>query len=144
MALFKNIYEGFPWYSSGGTGFVDADDIAKAMVLLMESSISAERYIISAENIPYKNLFFMIADAFGKPRPHKPVTPFIASVVWRLEKLKSWFSKKEPLITKETAATALAVADFNHAKLLQALPSFRYTPLEKSVMAICQHILKNL
>ena len=144
MAIFKSIYKGFPWYSSGATGFVDASDIAKAMFMLMETDITAQRYIISAENISYKDLFFMIADAFGKKRPHKAVTAFMASVVWRLEKVKSWFSQKEPFITKETAATALAVADFNNTKLLKALPSFTYTPMKKSVQEICKHILSKI
>jgi len=141
MAIFKNIYKGFPWYSTGATGFVDANDLAKAMIMLMESDISAERYIISAENISYKDLFFMIADGFGKKRPHKEVTPFLAAIVWRLEKVKGWFTRKEPFITKETAATALAIADFDNRKLLKALPSFAYTPMKESVEKICKHLI---
>ncbi len=142
MAIFKNIYKGFPWYSSGGTGFVDADDIVVAMVQLMASDITAERFVISAENTPYKDMFFMIADGFSKKRPHKLVTPFIASIVWRLEKVKSWFTRKAPLITKETAATALAVADFDNSKLLKALPAFKYTPLKESVASICKSLMQ--
>ncbi len=141
MAIFKNVYKGFPWYSSGGTGFVDADDIATAMVQLMASDITAERFVISAENKGYKDVFFMIADDFGKKRPHKLVTLFIASIVWRLEKVKSWFTRKPPLITKETATTALAVADFDNRKMLKALPGFTYTPLSKSIQGICTSLI---
>lgn len=141
MAIFKSIYKGFPWYSTGGTGFVDAGDVAAAMMQLMNSEINAERFVVSAENRSYKDLFFMVADGFGKKRPHKMVTPFLASVVWRLEKLKSLFTRKAPLVTKETAATALAVADFNNKKLLEALPGFGYTPLQQSVETICKSLL---
>jgi nucleoside-diphosphate-sugar epimerase len=49
-ALFKNIYYQFPWYSDGVTGFVDADDVAKAMVELMASEITAERFILNGES----------------------------------------------------------------------------------------------
>ena len=141
MAIFKNVYKGFPWYSSGGTGFVDADDIVTAMMQLMASDITAERFVVSAENKGYKDVFFMIADGFGKKRPHKLVTPFLASIIWRLEKVKSWFTCKPPLITKETAATALAVADFDNRKMLKALPGFTYTPLAKSVQRICKSLI---
>ena len=137
MAIFKNIYNGFPWFSTGGTGFVDAIDICKIMIILMESNISAERFIISAENRSYQDLFFMIADAFEKKRPYKQVTPFLASIVWRIEKIKSWFTHKDPLVTKETAATALATASFNNNKFLKSFPSFEYTDLQKSVQNIC-------
>jgi len=142
MAIFKNVYKGFPWYSSGGTGFGDADDIAMAMVHLMASDVTAERFVISAENLGYRDLFFMIADGFGKKRPHKLVTPFIASIVWRLEKIKSWFTHKAPLITRETAATALDVADFDNSKLLKVLPDFRYTPVAQSVESICKSLIE--
>ena len=141
MAIFKNVYKGFPWYSSGRTGFVNADDTATAMIQLMTSDIAAERFVISAENTSYRDMFFMIADGFLKKRPHKLVTPFLASLVWRIEKVKSWFSGKPPLITKETAATALAVADFDNSKLLKALPGFKYTPLQQSVESLCKSLI---
>lgn len=142
MAIFKNVYDGFPWYSAGGSGFVDAADIAKAMLLLMESDISAERFIISAGNHSYKDFFFAIADAFGKNRPHKPVTPFLASLVWRVEKIKSWATGKTPLITKETAHTALAIANFDNRKLLRMLHDFSYTSFPESIVAICSSLKK--
>src|SRR5215470_4882962 len=75
-AIFKNVYKEFPWYTHGVTGFVDVADVVKAMLLLMDNDISGERFIISAENISYKNLFTLIADNFGKKPPHKNVTPF--------------------------------------------------------------------
>ena len=38
------------------------------MIMLMESDISAQRFIISADNLLYRDLFTMIANAFGKIR----------------------------------------------------------------------------
>lgn len=142
MAIFKSVYNGFPWYSTGVTGFVDAEDICKIMIMLMESNVSAERFIVSAENKSYQDLFFMIADAFEKKRPYKRVTPFLASIVWRVEKIKSWFTYKDPLVTKETAATALAVSNFDNRKLLETLSDFRYMPLKESIEDICNVLEK--
>ncbi len=136
-AIFKNIYDGFNWFSEGTTGFVDVRDVCKAMILLKESPITAERFIISAENTTYKEVFNLIADAFKKKRPGNKVTPLIASVVWRIEKLKNIFSGREPLITKETAATAFAKVHFDNAKLKQHLPGFEYTPLKETIEYTC-------
>jgi len=136
-ALFKNVYKEFPWYATGTTGFVDVEDVVNAMITIMESDVSAERFIISAENVTYQYLFNLIAHSFGKKPPHKKVTPFIGALVWILEKLKSTFTGKSPLITKETAATALAKVQFDNSKLFQYFPSFRYRPLQQSVQRIC-------
>jgi nucleoside-diphosphate-sugar epimerase len=139
--IFKTVYKEFPYYSEGITGFVDVADVVTAMIDLMNSDVSAERFIISAENISYKNLFDMIAEAFHKKSPHKNITPFMAGVVWRLEAIKSLFTGKAPFITRETARTALAKVYFDNNKLLQTLPSFKYTPLKVSVERICNELL---
>jgi dihydroflavonol-4-reductase len=136
--IFKSVYNEFPWYSEGVTGYVDVRDVAKAMITLMESNISGERFILSAEDRSFKEVFTLIANAFGKKPPLKKVTPFLAQLVWRLEKIKSLFTGKEPLVTKETAKTALARVHFNNNKLKKFLPGFTYTPLQETIEYTCK------
>lgn len=140
MQIFQSLHQGFPYYSLGQTGFVDANDVAAAMIELMESDISSQRFVISAENIVYRDFFFMVADAFGKKRPTQLITPFKAALAWRLFKIKSWFTGKSPLVTKETAATSLAKVSFDNSKLLHALPTFSYQKIEASVKRICTYL----
>ena len=142
--IFKSVYDEFPWYTEGVSGFVDTGDVAKAMIALMQSDISNERFIISAENSSYRQVFNWIADGFGKKRPHKKVTPLIAKIVWRLEAIKSKFSGKNPLITKETATTALAEVRYNNEKLLKFLPNFQYTSIESAIHTTCKQMLQHL
>jgi len=142
--IFKSVFDEFPWYAEGVAGYVDARDVAKAMIALMESNISSERFIISAENRSYREVFNLIANAFGKKQPYKKVTPFIARVVWRLEAVKSWLTGKNPLITKETATTALAKVHLENSKLLKFLPDFRYRTIEATIMDICARMQQKL
>ena len=142
--IFKSVYEEFPWYADGVTGFVDVRDVAKAMITLMESNVSNQRFIISAENKSYRDVFNLIAKAFNKKPPHRAVTPFLAKVIWRLEAVKSLFTKKDPLVTKETAATALAIAKFDNSKLLKFLPGFNYTKLEDTITHTCTVLQQEL
>jgi nucleoside-diphosphate-sugar epimerase len=142
--IFKSVYDEFPWYTEGVSGFVDAGDVAKAMIALMQSNVSNERFIISAENRSYRQVFNWIADGFGKKRPHKKVTPLIAKIVWRLEAIKSKFSGKNPLITKETATTALAEVTYNNEKLRKFLPNFQYTHIESAIHTTCKQMLQDL
>lgn len=142
MNIFRNIYNGFKWFTTGSTGFVDADDVAKAMVLLMNSDVSSERFVLSGENLAYRSLFNMIADAFRVKRPSARVTPLIASIVWRIEKIKSLLTGSDPLITRETARTGMTAATFDNTKFLKAFPAFSYNPLQASVQRICSVLKK--
>lgn len=142
--IFKSVYEEFPWYTDGITGFVDVRDVAKAMILLMESKIIAERFILSAEDRSFGDVFNLIAKAFGKKAPHKRVTPFLAKMVWRLEKIKSFFTRKEPMITKETATTALAKVHFNNSKFLKYFPGFTYHTIEETIADTCAGLQQKL
>ncbi|HRH47852.1 MAG TPA: NAD-dependent epimerase/dehydratase family protein [Panacibacter sp.] len=141
-AIFKNAYKEFPWFTEGVTGFVDVEDLVKAMTLLMESDISNERFIISAENIPYRELFTQIANEFGRRPPHKKVTTFIAALVWRIEAVKGFLTGKQPLLTKETSRTAQAKVYFDNSKLFKYFPEFKYQPLKNSVTRICNEFKK--
>ncbi len=135
--LFQTAYNEFPWYAEGTTGFVDVRDVVKIMMQLMESDITAQRFIVSAENRSYRDVFSLMAKAFNKKPPHKIVTPLIAKIVWRLEALKSLFTKQDPLVTKETAKTALAKVNFDNSKLKKYLPQFNYRKIEETIAETC-------
>lgn len=139
--IFKSVYDEFPWYTEGVTGFVAATDVAKAMILLMESNISGEKFILSAANETYKHVFETIATAFGKKAPSKKVTPFIAALAWRFEALKSRLTGTSPLLTKETTLTALTKVYYDNSKLLSYLPSFQYTALNNTIVEACNKLL---
>ncbi len=136
--IFKSVYNEFPWYTEGVNGFVDVQDVVNAMVQLMDSDITAERFIVSGYNVNYKDLFTQIAIYFNKQPPHKRVTPLLAEIVWRLEAVKGKLTGLNPLLTKETAHTAQAKVFYNNAKLLKALPSFQYTNFDDILNYICK------
>lgn len=136
-ALFKSVYEGFKWYTEGINGFVDVRDVATAMIMLMNSKISGERFILNSENLSYKELFSLMAKGFGKNPPPKQVTPFLAEIVWRLEEIKAMFTGKRRLVTKETANTAQASVRYNNDKVSDALPGFQFTTVANSIAFTC-------
>jgi nucleoside-diphosphate-sugar epimerase len=135
--LFKSAYDEFPWYTEGTSGFVDVADVVRAMVLLMNSTENAERFILCADSLPYKEVFTEMARNFSKKPPHKKVTPLLSAIVWRWEAVKAKFTGKDPLLTKETARTAAAKVRFDNSKLPLRFPGFQYTPIEISLKRIC-------
>jgi nucleoside-diphosphate-sugar epimerase len=138
--IFKSAYNEFPWYTKGMSGFVDVLDVVEAMQLLMESNITGQRFVLSAENLPYQTIFNQIANAFNKRPPYKKVTPFLAGIVWRLEAIKGFITGKAPLLTKETAATAQAIVRFNNEKFLKAFPGFQYRPIENTIVRVANEL----
>jgi dihydroflavonol-4-reductase len=137
-SIFKRIYQQFSWYTNGVNGFVDVEDVAKAVVLLMESNITEQRFIINSENWEFKQLFNTIARGFNKKPPSREAGPFLSGMAWRLERAKSIFSEYKPLLTRETSKIALSKTFFYSDKLLGALPGFSFTPLEESITKACK------
>ncbi len=136
-SIFKSVYDEFPWYTNGVSGFVDVMDVVEIMIKLMNGTINEQRFILSAANVSYKEIFTEIALAFNKKPPHKKVTPFLASIVWRLEAIKGKLTGKEPLLTKETAKTAQAKVYFDNSKINTYLLNFEYRPIKESIKRIC-------
>jgi dihydroflavonol-4-reductase len=142
-AIFKTVYTEFPWYTSGVNGFVDVEDVARAIVLLSQKNICDERFILNADNWSFKQLLTMIADGFGKKHPSRHATPAIGSIAWRLETLKKIFSGKQPLLTRESARVAQSKTFFDNGKILRVLPEFSFTPLQQTISKACENYLQS-
>jgi nucleoside-diphosphate-sugar epimerase len=138
--MFKSAWDEFPWYTEGTGGFVDVADVVTAMMALMESTVSAERFILCAENLSYREVFASMSEYFGKKPAHKKVNPFLAAIVWRLEAVKAKFTGINPLLTRETARTAAAKVRFDNSKLKKMIPGFTYTPVKDSIARICNEL----
>lgn len=137
-AIFKNVYKEFKWYSPGINGFVDVEDVAEIAVLMMKSNINGERYIVTGNTWPFKKIQDLMSEAFGKKHPAREANAFLLGVAWRLEKIKSIFTGRKPLLTKESAKVAMSQTWFENDKLLKALPGFSFTPLEETIKKACQ------
>jgi nucleoside-diphosphate-sugar epimerase len=116
-------------------------DVAQIMIRLMQSDISAERFILSAENRSYKDIFSNMALAFGKNPPHKKATPFLSGLVWRWEKLKSLFSTSDPLLTRQTAETAQMHVLYDNSKILNSLSGFQFRSIDETIAQYCREYL---
>jgi len=135
--IFNTVREGLKFYPPGKNGFVDVRDVVKAMILLMKSNIRNERFIVSAVNLEYKRLFELIAEAMAKPAPAIRVSPLLSGVAWRLEMARSVFTGKKPLITRETARTAIQQYEYSNEKIKNAM-GFKFTPIEETINHFCR------
>lgn len=130
--LFSVVWEGLKFYPPGSNGFVDVRDVAGIMVRLMESQISGERYILNAGNCNYKDLFHLIAKHLGRPAPHIGVKKWMAGTTWRLEALRSALAGSKPILTRETARTAMHDYAYANEKIREAL-NYEFIAIEESI-----------
>lgn len=135
--LFTQINNGFKFYTEGITGFVGVHDVVKAMILLMESNIKNERFILVSENKSFKDVLFSIADTFNKKRPSIKVGKIITAIAWRIDWLFTIITSREPLLTKNSAKSSHNISYYSSKKIQNQL-GFEFESIAKSCATICK------
>jgi len=136
--FFKQIKNGLRYNVPGASGFVDVQDVVKAMIILMQSSIVNERYILVGYNLKFQTLFQKIAEALGVQPPSKMLKKWQLELAWRLDWLVGLFGKKRKLF-RSTARSAYSKSVYSSAKLKEEL-NFEYTPLSETLNRVARHI----
>jgi len=134
--MFKTIWDGLKFYTKGITGFVDVQDVVKAMVLLMgETNFETaknQRYLLNSENLSYQYIFFQIADALEKPRPKYFASNLLLGFVWRAAKFAGLITGKPAFITRETVSNSNAIYKFDGSKITRQF-NFEYRPISETI-----------
>ena len=141
--LMEIVYKEFPWYTEGATAWVDVKDVAEAMILLMNSDISEERFILSGGNFAHRDVFTRMANALHRRPPFRQASPFMTEIVWRAELFKSRIAGKEATITRETARSAQRKVYYNNNKFREAFPRFHYHALDDTIYRMAGAFVKN-
>lgn len=131
MEVFERVKKGFPYYTTGGSGFVGVEDVVKAMLFLMNSEVANERFVLVAENHTYKNLLTLVAEAMGKRPPHIEINKRVLNFLRLADFLKGMVTSGNRRITKQMVHSVTEVSTYSSAKL-EAL-GFGFEPLQTSV-----------
>lgn len=130
--IFDTLKNGTKFYTEGINGFVDVRDVASVMYQLMESEIVNERFIVSSENLSYRELFTLILNEYGIKPPTIKALGILLEAAWRFEKFRGGLLKTRPLITKETVNTAQNQYFYSTEKLQKAI-DFKFTPVKEII-----------
>ena len=132
LSIFKVIKKGLKFYTPGLNAFVDARDVAFAMAELSEQKIENERFLVTSENLYFKELFDLMAKAFNVKPPSTKVKPWMAGLAWRLEGLLHFLFGKKQNITKETARSSMNITKYSSQKLIDRI-GIEFYSIEESV-----------
>lgn len=126
----------FPYYTEGINGWVDVRDVVRAMILLMDSDIREERFILSEGNHSYREVFTLMAAALRKKPPRKEAPAFATTLIASWNELRSRLGLGNATLTKETVRTANAKHYYSNSKFLEQFPDFQYTPLAETIQQL--------
>jgi len=141
--IFQRIHKGLKFYTTGSTGYVDVVDVANSLIALLFSEVKNERFIVNGTNLKYRDCFNRIADGFGKPHATIKVTPFLKEIAWRVEAFRSFITGKKPLLSQETANSAMTNGTYSTAKIKSAI-EFQFTDIDSTIKKYCDWFIADL
>jgi len=116
MALFDRVSKGTGFYPSGTAAIVDARDVAKALVLGVDKAPTGERFLLVGGHLKYKELFAGIARQAGVSAPKSQVPRWVLALAWRIESVRNFFFKSQPLVTRYTVHSACSDYNYDNTK----------------------------
>lgn len=120
-------------YPEGGSGFVDARDAAQGAVAALERARSGERFILSSENLTWREFFTICSEAAHVPPPRVPLPRAVALAAARLgDAGGKLFPKAFALFNSQTIASVYELAYVSPAKARREL-GFSPRPVHEAV-----------
>ncbi len=135
-SMFSRVAGGLKYAAPGVTGYVGVQDVVSAMIRLMNSDISGERFILSEGDYSYAKVFAFIGQALGTSRDLKLVTPSLLRNLSRLDAFAGLFTGKRR-ITSEHVRAAFGEVHFSSEKIKSAL-GMEFTPLDKVIEEVAE------
>jgi dihydroflavonol-4-reductase len=139
--IFDILYRGLRYYTTGITGYVDVRDVVRAMIELMHSNISGERFVLNAVNLTFKELFEKISLALKIKAPSHVASPFITSLAWKAEWLLSLLTGHKPRVTRVSARSAHARQEYSSEKICTQL-GFSFRDINETIRDVAECYLK--
>ncbi|SHJ14792.1 Nucleoside-diphosphate-sugar epimerase [Mesonia phycicola] len=139
--LFSKVHNGLSYYPPLTTGFVAVEDVAKSMVLLMQSNIENEGFVLVAENLSFKIVLAEIAKALKKPEPRKKLQPWMVFIGWLFQYIGRKLFNTEQIITKKSIKGAFGKSYYSNKKIVKLL-DFEFTPIQQSIKETSRYFIK--
>jgi nucleoside-diphosphate-sugar epimerase len=134
--IFTKMRHGIPFFTPGGSAYVDVKDVVRIMMLLMESEVSGERFILFSENNSTREIISMIARGFGKPAPFIPVGKKALILAGMMMELTGKIFGFTPLIDRSMAKSASNRTLYSNEKIVRLL-NYKFIPVGETIREVC-------
>lgn len=129
--------KGSRFYTEGSTGFVDVRDVSAIMIRLMENGKAKGRYILSAENVSFKEWFSTMSELFGKKAPRKRLAPSALRCMSYLAGLYAFFTNRRNFLPMNVVRTATEKHFYSNERVKMET-DYIFAPINESIAATCR------
>ena len=137
--VYRSAARGRRHHPAGGNGFVGAEDLLEVIGALDQAAddgrkgVLGERFIVSAEEVSYRDMMGWVADGLGVRAPDRPLSGWMLEVAWRAATVWGRVTGTPPMLTRDMARNTMHMHRYDTSKLAGVLPDFRYTPMREAV-----------
>jgi|SRR6185312_2343929 len=135
ISMFPFIDKQSKFYTGGIMGFVDVNDVINTMLILMKNGPYNERFIISSENINFKDFFTAIAEGIHKPLPTTRLHNFTLEIFRFFNNLTS-----KHKISSTMVEHATGIHNFSNEKIRKAI-GYNFIPVRETIANTAQYYL---
>ena len=147
-SIFTRVSRGLRVSTPGVTGYVGVQDVVRAMIRLMDSDISGERFIISEGNYSFTDIFRMIRGAlweYGKhPKNRQHIRTISRSTLQRIVHLDAFwgFLTGRRNITSDQVLSAFSEVRFSNEKIRKAI-GIEFKPVIEVIDQVAETFVKD-
>lgn len=139
FALAERLAAGrLPLAPPGTTSVVDVEDVAQGLVAARDHGKAGERYILSAETLPWPAILARLADALGVDAP-RTAPGWLLRLGGVLGDVAGTVSRSEPPLSRETARTAQSETGYDGSRAEREL-GVAYRPFRETAARIAAHL----
>lgn len=128
----EQVVQGLSFFPTGSAGWVDAADVAQAVRLSLDDSISDRAWVVSGGNFSYKSIIDHLTSACGSRPPIKPwwdaLSPFIST--WN--RVRAWWSADNSWISGDSLYLSSIHSQYDGTAAARDL-GFSYRPIRESI-----------
>ncbi len=130
--FFRKIDKGLKYFPTGSNGMVSAKDVSRFICTLLEQRPNGERFILSAENMKYEDLFSLIANHLDVPSPHRPIQGKLKIFAYLKEVLSNLSGSHSSYLSRESIENISEVKAYSNSKSISLL-DFQYQAIPELI-----------
>lgn len=128
----EQVVHGLSFFSTGTAGWVDADDVAQAVRLSLDPTVSEQAWVVSAGNFSYKSIIEQLSHACGTRPPIKPWSDTLNPFVSAWNRMRRWWSADTLWISGESLHLSSIHTQYDGTAAASDL-GFSYRPIPESI-----------
>lgn len=139
--LFARVRKGLPFYTNGGSGYVDVQDVVKIMIQIAESNIHGERYVLCGRNCSNKEILSWIAEGYAKPKPVIPVGKKLMLAIGLISEIISKLTGTQAKLDRSMAKSASNRSYYSSEKIKNQL-GYEFNDIRTCILEVCKADLR--